>query len=62
MMNAPASVELTKQGMWMALESPSLIHAIEFENRQQMITAMTEDAAEATSAFLGKRTPVFRRR
>jgi enoyl-CoA hydratase/carnithine racemase len=62
MTNAPASVELTKQGMWMALESPSLIHAIEFENRQQMITAMTEDAAEATSAFLGKRTPVFHRR
>lgn len=60
--NAPASVELTKQGMWMALESPSLIHAIEFENRQQMITAMTEDAAEATSAFLGKRSPSFRRR
>jgi enoyl-CoA hydratase len=62
MLNPPASVELTKQGMWIALESPSLLHAIEFENRQQMVTAMTEDAAEATQAFLGKRKPTYRRR
>ena len=62
MLNPPASVELTKQGMWIALESPSLLHAIEFENRQQMVTAMTEDAAEATQAFLGKRSPSYRRR
>jgi enoyl-CoA hydratase len=48
--------------MWIALESPSLLHAIEFENRQQMVTAMTEDAAEATRAFLGKRSPSYRRR
>lgn len=59
--NAPASVELTKQGMWLALETPSLHATIEFENRQQVITAMTEDSREATRAFMEKRRPVFHR-
>lgn len=36
-LNAPLSVELTKQGMWTALEFPSLAAAIEFENRQQVL-------------------------
>jgi len=61
-LNAPASVSLTKQGMWTALEMPALATAIEFENRQQIITAMTEDAAEARAAFLGKRPPSYRHR
>jgi enoyl-CoA hydratase/carnithine racemase len=62
LLNPPASVELTKQGMWIALETPSFSAAVEFENRQQVITALTEDAGEATAAFLGKRAPVYRRR
>lgn len=57
--NAPASVELTKQGMWLALETPSLKVAIEMENRQQVITAMTDDCAEARAAFLEKRAPSY---
>ncbi|MGY2084022.1 enoyl-CoA hydratase/isomerase family protein [Blastococcus sp. SYSU DS0539] len=60
--NPPASVELTKQGMWISLETPSFSAAVEFENRQQVITALTADAREATSAFLAKRPPVYRRR
>lgn len=62
MQNPPVSVELTKVGMWQALEMPSLQTAIEFENRQQMVAAMTDDAAEATRAFLEKRPAVYRRR
>jgi len=62
LLNPPASVELTKQGMWIALETPSFSAAVEFENRQQVITALTEDAREATDAFLAKRPPVYRRR
>jgi enoyl-CoA hydratase len=61
-LNPPASVRLTKQGMWAALEMPTLATAIEFENRQQVITALTEDAAEARSAFLEKRAPHYRHR
>lgn len=60
--NAPAQVELTKQGMWLALELPSLQAAIELENRQQVITALTRDQQEATAAFLEKRAPAFERR
>jgi enoyl-CoA hydratase len=60
--NAPASVELTKVGMWIALETPSFRASVEFENRQQMVAAMTEDRAEATAAFLEKRPPSYRRR
>jgi enoyl-CoA hydratase len=62
MLNAPLGVELTKQGMWIALETPSFAAAVEFENRQQILTGMTEDSAESRAAFLGKRKPSFRDR
>lgn len=57
--NAPASVQMTKQGMWIALETPSFSASVEFENRQQIITALTEDGPEAIRAFVEKRPPVF---
>lgn len=62
MLNPPASVELTKQGMWMALELPSLKSAVEFENRQQVITALTEDQPKALHAFFDKAVPEYRHR
>lgn len=60
--NPPLSVELTKQGMWTALETPSFDASVEFENRQQVLTAFTEDQREATRAFLEKRSPSYRYR
>ena len=57
--NPPASVALTKTGMWAALETPSLRTTIEFENRQQMVAAATADAAEAAAAFVEKRPPRY---
>ncbi len=60
MLNPPASVELTKEGMWLALETPTLGMTIELENRQQVITAMTADQGEASRAFLEKRAPHYR--
>ncbi|ASR03070.1 enoyl-CoA hydratase/isomerase family protein [Gordonia rubripertincta] len=62
MLNPPISVELTKQGMWLALETPGFDAAVEFENRQQVFTSFTEDQPEAVAAFLGKRSPRYRRR
>jgi enoyl-CoA hydratase/carnithine racemase len=62
MLNAPISVEFTKEGLWKSLEIPSFEAAVEFENRQQIYTALTEDRAEATASFLEKRTPAYRRR
>jgi enoyl-CoA hydratase/carnithine racemase len=60
--NPPLSVELTKQGMWRALETPGFDATVDFENRQQVISALTEDQSEATAAFLGKREPTYRYR
>lgn len=59
-LNAPFSVQLTKQAMWLALETPSFDACVELENRQQVITALTEDRFEATQAFLDKRAPQYR--
>jgi len=60
--NPPLSVEMTKQGMWAALEISAFDTAVEFENRQQVFTALTDDQPEATAAFLGKRPATYRRR
>jgi enoyl-CoA hydratase/carnithine racemase len=61
-LNPPASVALTKQGMWLALDIPSLEAVIELENRQQVITGLTADRIEATAAFLEKRPPHYEHR
>lgn len=55
----PLSVELTKVGMWAAVEMPSLALSIEFENRQQVLVSMTEDSREARTALLDKREPRY---
>jgi len=57
--NAPWSVELTKVGMWQAMETSSFDASVEFENRQQVLTAFTEDHLEAVAAFLDKRPARF---
>jgi enoyl-CoA hydratase len=55
----PWGIRLTKQGMWAALEMPSELAAIEYEDRQQM-TALTGVAPmEAITAFLEKRPAEF---
>ncbi|MFC0529988.1 enoyl-CoA hydratase/isomerase family protein [Phytohabitans kaempferiae] len=56
---APMSLELTKQGMWLGLELPSLDAAIELENRQQVLSARTADSREAREAFRTRRQPSF---
>lgn len=60
--NPPVSVEMTKAGMWAGVESGSFSASVEFENRQQMVTAMTEDRMEAVTAFLERRPAHYRRR
>ncbi len=62
MANPPFSVELTKSGMWTNVEAGSFRMGVEMENRQQIITALTEDAAEARRAFLEKDRPNYQRR
>jgi enoyl-CoA hydratase len=58
----PLSLSLTKQGMWLALEIPSFDAMIEVENRQQVLTNATEDAAEAMASYRGRRAAEYRNR
>ena len=52
-------VRLTKQGMWTALELPSELAAIEYEDRQQIMSTFGVAPPEAVSAFLEKRPAKF---
>lgn len=58
----PLSLSLTKQGMWLALELPSFDAAVELENRQQVLTALTEDQASAMAAHRGGPVAIYRNR
>jgi enoyl-CoA hydratase/carnithine racemase len=51
---------MTKIGMWANLDAPSLRHAIELENRTQVLGTYTGNMAEAQRAFVEKRDPVWR--
>jgi enoyl-CoA hydratase len=57
--NTPLGVWLTKEAMWSALEIPSQRAAIDMENRQQILSSMSDDMTEAISAFMEKRDPHY---
>ena len=48
--------------MWVAVETPSLAASVEFENRQQVLSALTDDQPEAALSFLEKRAPKYANR
>ena len=56
---APFGVQLTKQGMWSALEIPSAQTAAEYEDRQQIMATFGAAPPEAIGAFLEKRPAQF---
>jgi enoyl-CoA hydratase len=56
---APWGVQLTKQGMWSALEIPSERTAAEYEDRQQIMATFGAAPPEAIAAFLEKRAAEF---
>jgi enoyl-CoA hydratase len=60
--NSSFGVWMTKEVLWSNLEIGSFRAAVEMENRTQILSAMTEDHAEAVTAFLEKRHPVYRDR
>ena len=55
----PWGIRLTKQGMWSALEIPSERAAIEYEDRQQILSLHGVAPPEAVAAFLEKRSAQF---
>jgi enoyl-CoA hydratase/carnithine racemase len=56
---APWGVRLTKRGMWAALEIPGEQTAVEFEDRQQIMSTFGKAPPEAIAAFLEKRPAEF---
>jgi enoyl-CoA hydratase/carnithine racemase len=56
---APWGVRLTKRGMWAALEIPSEQAAVEYEDRQQIMSTFGAAPPEAIAAFLEKRQAEF---
>jgi enoyl-CoA hydratase/carnithine racemase len=51
---------MTKETMWQTLDAPSLRHALDIENRTQIMCSATGDIAEARAAFVEKRPPVWK--
>ncbi len=49
--NGPLAVWMTKQTMWQTVDSPSLRHALDMENRTQVMCTATGELSEAFAAF-----------
>ena len=55
--NAPFGTWMTKETMWQTLDAPSLRHALDIENRTQIMCSANGDIVEARRAFVEKRPP-----
>jgi enoyl-CoA hydratase len=58
--NSEYGVYMTKLGLWANLDAPSLRHAIQLENRTQVLGTFTGNMTEAGKAFVEKRPPVWK--
>lgn len=58
--NSEYGVWMTKKGMWLGLDAPSLRHAVELENRTQVLGTFTGNLGEGVGAFLDRRPPVWK--
>ena len=55
--NSPFATWMTKETMWQTVDAPSLRHALDIENRTQIMCSSNGDVAEAKAAFAEKRPP-----
>jgi enoyl-CoA hydratase len=58
--NSEFGVYMTKIGLWANLDAPSLRHAMELENRTQVLATFTGNMTEAGKAFVEHRDPDWR--
>jgi enoyl-CoA hydratase/carnithine racemase len=56
---SPMGLRMTKEGLAMAIDAPSLEAAMAIENRNQLMTAASPNFAEGMRAFLAKRRPDY---
>jgi enoyl-CoA hydratase len=55
--NTEYGVWMTKRGLWANIDAPSIRHALELENRTQVLGTFTGNMTEAMAAFQQKRPP-----
>ncbi len=55
--NPPFATWMTKETFWQSVDAPSLRHALDLENRTQVMCTATGDLGEAFQAFVEKRPP-----
>jgi enoyl-CoA hydratase/carnithine racemase len=55
--NGPLAVWMTKETMWQTVDSPSLRHALDLENRTQIMCTATGELTAAFAAFRERRQP-----
>jgi enoyl-CoA hydratase/carnithine racemase len=56
---SPMGLRMTKEGMNLAIDAPSLEAAMAIENRNQLMTAASPNFKEGMNAFLEKRRPEY---
>ncbi len=57
--NGPLAVWMTKETMWQTVDAPSLRHALDMENRTQVMCTATGELTEAFAAFREGRQPTW---
>jgi enoyl-CoA hydratase/carnithine racemase len=56
---SPRGLRMTKEGLSLAIDAPSLEAAMAIENRNQLMTSASPNVAEGMRAFLEKRPPNY---
>ncbi len=56
----PIGLRMTKEGLNISVDAPSLEAAMALEDRQQILTSYSADCSEAQRAFFEKRDPVYK--
>ena len=57
---SPMGLRMTKEGLNLSIDAPSLEAAMAIENRNQLMTAASPNFAEGMAAFLEKRRPEYK--
>jgi len=58
--NGPLAVWMTKETMWQTVDAPSLRHALDIENRTQIMCTATGELTEAFAAWRERRPAVWK--
>ena len=56
---SPRGLRMTKEGLSLAIDAPSLEAAMAIENRNQLMTSASPNVAEGMRAFIEKRAPNY---